>query len=86
MFALCSICLISQVTQGQAGLLSHYSFDDCSFRDVNAGFDGSAFGPNTCDCGVRTNAFSFDGVVQTAVLDTAITEELSTDDWSSACI
>ncbi len=78
----CSLCLLSQVTLAQSGLLSHYSFDDCTFRDVNAGFDGSAFGANTCDCGVSTNAFSFDGMLQTAVLDTAISEELSSDDWS----
>ncbi len=82
LFVFSGLCLISEVTQAQAGLLSHYSFDDCTFRDVNAGFDGRASGPNVCECGVVTNSFSFDGVSQTAVLDTAITEEISSDDWS----
>ncbi len=82
LFILCSLCVISEMTQAQAGLFSHYSFDDCTFRDVNAGFDGSAFGANVCDCGAVANAFSFDGVLQSAVLDTAVTEEISTEDWS----
>ena len=66
----------------QSGLVSHYSFDDCTFSDIRSGFDGSAFGTNRCECGVITNAFAFDGTLQTAVLDTAITEELSSTDWS----
>ena len=45
LFILCSLCVISEMTQAQAGLFSHYSFDDCTFRDVNAGLTEVPLGP-----------------------------------------
>ncbi len=66
---------------GQSGLVSHYTLDDCTFRDIRSGNDGSSFGANECDCGVTSEAYVFDGTLQTAVLDTAITEVLS-GDWT----
>ena len=65
----------------QPGLVVSYTMDDCTFTDVQSGLDGSTFGSDQCDCGVSSNAFMFDGLIQTAVLDTGVTTILS-GDWT----
>lgn len=65
----------------QSGLVASYTMDDCTFTDVQGGLNGSTFGSDQCDCGVNSNAFMFDGQIQTAVLDTGVTTVIS-GDWT----
>lgn len=47
------------------GLVAHYSFDDCTARDVSPdriGGNGNVSGNPACSCGVEGDAMEFDGI------------------------
>jgi gliding motility-associated-like protein len=71
------------IAQPTNGRIAYYSFDNCDATDETGnGSNGTLFGMPDCDCGVKGQALSFDGIDDYAVFNGVINSVFQTQDFT----